>query len=63
MLLSVMIMPISLATEAVVLVGNYTFVPINICVELKHPVWLVCFSWADESGELCFHLSVSSVSD
>lgn len=37
----IMIMPISLATEAVVLVGDYAFVPINICIESKHPVWLM----------------------
>lgn len=35
MLLSVMIMPILLATEAVVLVTNYPLVPINICIELS----------------------------
>lgn len=36
---------------------NCTFVPINICIASKHPVWLVCFSWTDGSGELRCHLS------
>lgn len=36
---------------------NCTFFPINICIESKHPIWLVCFSWTDGSGELHCHLS------
>lgn len=62
MLLSIAIMPFLSSTEVVVPVGNYTLVPINICIESKHSTWLVCFSWADNSGEfmLSYVISVSA---
>lgn len=43
---------ISLAAQVVVLMGNYTFGLINICLESKLLVWLLCFSCTDDSGEL-----------